>query len=118
MLSASFATWIRKLLLATLFAPALLAPCFLEGQTQPVPVTVTVASDSSAPELPSHFLGLSYESSMLLPTNGKYYFDPNDQALINAFQTLGIKSLRVGANAVDDPSVAVPQESDIELGRA
>jgi hypothetical protein len=95
-----------------LFALALLAPRSLEAQTQPV--TVTVAPDTNGPELPARFLGLSYESSMLLPTNGKYYFDPNDQALINAFQTLGIKSLRVGANAVDDPRVAVPQAPDID----
>jgi len=113
MLSASFAARIPNLFLATLFTLALLAPRFLEAQTQPV--TVTVAPDGGGPELPSRFLGLSYESSMLLPANGKYYFDANNQALINAFQTLGIKSLRVGANAVDDPHVPVPQEPDIDM---
>ena len=39
---------------------------------------------------------------------------PNDQALVNTFKTLGIKSLRVGANAVDDPRIPVPQEKDID----
>ena len=107
MISACFAARMFKLLLATLFIPALLAPLSLEAQTQPV--TITAAPDSDGPALPSHFLGLSYESSMLLPTSGKYYFDANDQALINAFQTLGIKCLRVGANAVDDRRVPVPQ---------
>ncbi|HXD00656.1 MAG TPA: hypothetical protein VN048_15045, partial [Verrucomicrobiae bacterium] len=58
--------------------------------------------------------GLSYESSMLLPKDGKYYFDASDHALVQTFQTLGIKSLRVGANAVDDPTVPVPQEKDID----
>ena len=113
MISAPFSAWMRKLLLAALFAPALLAPCVLEAQTHSV--TITAAPDSDSPALPSRFLGLSYESSMLLPTDGKYYFDPNDQALINAFQTLGIKSLRVGANAVDDRRVPVPQEPDIDM---
>ncbi|HTV40675.1 MAG TPA: hypothetical protein VMF08_08870 [Candidatus Sulfotelmatobacter sp.] len=111
--SASFVIWTRKLLLAVLLTPVLLAPRFLEGQTQPV--TITIAPNGSGPELPSRFLGLSYESSMLLPTNGKYYFDPNDQSLINAFQTLGIKSLRVGANAVDDRRVPVPHGPDIDM---
>jgi hypothetical protein len=79
------------------------------------PVTVTVTDTVKAPDLPDRFLGLSYEMSMLLPTNGRYYFDPTDQALIQAFHTLGIKSLRVGANAVDDPRIAVPQERDIDV---
>ena len=80
------------------------------------PVTVSVA-DSAGPaaDLPKHFLGLSYEMSMLLPTDGRYYFDPKDQALIQTFQTLGIKNLRVGANAVDDARVAVPQEKDADV---
>ena len=79
------------------------------------PVTVTVTDTVSAPDLPDRFLGLSYEMSMLLPTNGRYYFDPSDRALIQTFQTLGIKSLRVGANAVDDSRIAVPQEKDIDV---
>ena len=53
--------------------------------------------------------------SMLLPDkDGHYYFDADDKALLNTFKTLGIKSLRVGANAVDDPRVPVPQEKDID----
>ena len=51
---------------------------------------------------------------MVLPKDGRYYFDPNDKALINCFKTLGIKSLRVGANAVDDPRIPVPQEKDAD----
>jgi len=82
------------------------------AQTQPV--TVTITDDLQSPELAPRFLGLSYESSMLLPKNGGYYFDPQNQALVNMFKTLGIKSLRVGANAVDDPRIPVPQEPDID----
>ncbi|MGD1087535.1 MAG: hypothetical protein ABR955_02265 [Verrucomicrobiota bacterium] len=81
---------------------------------QPQPVTVSVTDDGGGADLAPRFLGLSYEMSMLLPNHGRYYFDPNDQALVNTFQTLGIKSLRVGANAVDDPRIPVPQEKDID----
>jgi hypothetical protein len=95
-----------------LFALALLAASLAAAQSQPV--TVSIAADSTNAPLAPSFLGLSYEMSMLLPYNGRYYFDTNDHALINTFQTLGIKSLRVGANAVDDPRIAVPQEKDID----
>jgi len=94
-------------------ALTLLIPCLVVAQTEPV--TVTVAADTGGPALPEHFLGLSYESAMLLPVNGKFYFDPDNKALVNTFQTLGIKSLRVGANAVDDPKIAVPDVDDINM---
>ena len=77
-------------------------------------MAVTVADDGSGSSLAPRFLGLSYEMSMLLPKDGRYYFDPKDQALVNTFKTLGIMSLRVGANAVDDPRIPIPQEKDID----
>jgi hypothetical protein len=91
---------------------ALFIPCLAIAQTQPV--AVTVAAPGQSAELSPRFLGLSYESSMLLPKEGRYYFDANDQALVNIFKTLGIQSLRIGANAVDDPSIPIPQEKDID----
>ncbi|HTS20111.1 MAG TPA: glycosyl hydrolase family 79 C-terminal domain-containing protein [Verrucomicrobiae bacterium] len=95
-------------------AVAVLLPVSATAQTQNV--AVTISGEVSGPELPSRFLGLSYESSMLLTNqDGKYYFDPSDQALVNIFQTLGIESLRVGANAVDDPRIPIPQEKDIDV---
>jgi hypothetical protein len=94
-------------------AKALLIPGLASAQTQPV--TVTVAADGAGADIAPCFLGLSYEMSMLLPSNGHYYFDPNDRALVNTFRTLGIKSLRVGANAVDDPRIPVPRENDIDV---
>jgi hypothetical protein len=94
-------------------ALTLLIPGLAMAQTQNM--VVTVAPDGGGPELPPHFLGLSYEASMLLTNkDGRYYFDPNDQALVNTFQTLGIESLRVGGNSVDDPRITVPQEKDID----
>jgi hypothetical protein len=105
--------WISKTLLLQLLALAF-TPLLAMARTQPENVTVTVAADGGGPALADHFLGLSYESSMLLPVNGKYYFDANDKALVKTFQTLGIKNLRVGANAVDDPRIAVPNQDDID----
>ncbi len=77
-------------------------------------ITVTLSPSPDAPELAPQFLGLSYEMRTLLPENGKYYFDAGDENLVRVFQTLGIKSLRVGANAVDDPRVAVPDIKEID----
>ncbi len=109
----SFSKWVGKFLFPPpWFTLMLLVPWLAAAQTQPV--AVTVAADGSGPDLPPRFLGLSYETSMLLPTDGRYYFDPNDQALVNTFRTLGLKSLRVGANAVDDARIPVPQEKDID----
>lgn len=87
------------------------SPAAAEGSQT---VSVTVADNGPGAEITPRFLGLSYEMSMLLPKDGKYYFDPNDRALVNTFKTLGIKSLRVGANAVDDPRVGVPDEKDAD----
>jgi hypothetical protein len=95
-----------------LAALALLIPSLAAAQFEQV--TVTVTTNNTSAEIAPRFLGLSYESSMLLPKDGKYYFNADDKALVQTFQTLGIKSLRVGANAVDDPTVPVPQEKDID----
>ncbi len=103
--------WLPGLFLAVLPATIIFNP--LTGRTEPV--TVTVQDRGQGTPLAPAFLGLSYESSMLLPKNGRYYFDPGDQALVTMFKTLGIKSLRVGANAVDDPRIPVPQEKDIDI---
>lgn len=89
-----------------------LLPNCASAETQPV--TVSVAAADSGPDLASRFLGLSYETSMVSPKNGRYYFAEQDQALLNVFRTLGIKSLRLGGNAVDDARVPVPQEKDID----
>jgi hypothetical protein len=106
--------WMGKCLFSLqLLAPTLMVPHVAVAQTQPV--TVTVAANGAGPDIAPRFLGLSYEMSMLLPKDGRYYFDPNDKALVDTFKTLGIKSLRVGANAVDDPRIPVPHEKDIDV---
>lgn len=92
----------------------LVLPLFNKVAAQDQMVTVNVTDIHGQPALKSRFLGLSYEISLLSSQNGHYYFNTNDTALVNIFKTLGIKSLRVGANAVDDPDMAIPQEKDID----
>ena len=104
-----------KLIVTLTFMAACVSAQPTATPLEQIKIAVTVAPDGGGADLPPRFLGLSYEMSMLLPKDGRYYFDPNDQALVHTFKTLGIKSLRVGANAVDDPRIPVPQEKDIDV---
>lgn len=76
---------------------------------------MTIDSAHPSPPLASQFIGLSYESSALLPREPGRYFDAKDANLVRLFKTLGVGSVRVGANAVDDPRIAVPEEKDIDV---
>ena len=103
----------RAPLFLALFS-SLLGPKAGSAPSTPATATVAVTDNGTGGELSPRFMGLSYEMSLVLPRDGKYYFDLKDQALLNTFRTLGIKSLRVGAAAVDYPNVPVPQEKDID----
>ena len=84
--------------------------------------------DTPGKELAPHFLGLSYEIASVNPEGDQYtyktqtpppavdtyYFDAKNTALVQLYKTLGVKSLRVGANAVDHGKFKVPQEKDID----
>ena len=104
--------WCAPLFFGLIFG--LLSPALGLGQSTPAIAMVAISDDGTGSKISPLFMGLSYEMSLVIPNNGKHYFDPNDKALVTTFHTLGIKSLRVGANAVDDPKVAVPQEKDID----
>jgi len=93
---------------------SLFSPNSSPAQSSPATATLIITDDGTGGKLAPRFMGLSYEMSALLPKDGKYYFDSKDQALVNTFRTLGIKSLRVGAAAVDNPKSPVPQEKDID----
>lgn len=72
--------------------------------------------DTKAPgiEISPGTVGLSYETSRLLPDeNGVYYFRPDNIPLLNMFKTLGVKNLRIGGNSVDAPIIPIPEEKDI-----
>jgi hypothetical protein len=78
-------------------------------------VAVTVDPAAAGAEISPDFIGLSYEISALLPdANGQYFFSPDNQALVRLFRTLGVKSLRVGGNTADRPTVAMPAKADID----
>ncbi len=61
------------------------------------------------------FLGLSYETSQMLPrSDGTRYFSASNKPLVALFKTLGVKSLRIGGNSVDSPQAAIPTDADID----
>lgn len=77
---------------------------------------ITVQTNAAVVQIPSDFLGLSFETADILPkADGAYpYFRPSNTPLVNLFRTIGVKSLRIGGNTADRPSVAVPNEHDID----
>jgi hypothetical protein len=92
----------------------ILIACLLAGTAfAQSPVTVTLNLNSPGPAIPDHFIGLSYETAHVLPdANGVHYFSPSNTALIKTFQTLGVKSLRVGGNAAD--AGPIPSDADAD----
>lgn len=78
--------------------------------------TITTETHAAGVQIPSDFLGLSFETLDTLPkSDGSFpYFRADNAALVNLFRTIGVKSLRIGGNTSDRPSVAVPDEHDID----
>jgi hypothetical protein len=60
------------------------------------------------------FCGLSFETAMLHPVNGNYFFSAEHTDLISLFQSLGVKSLRIGGNSADNPAVRRPSEEELD----
>jgi hypothetical protein len=80
----------------------------------PITVTIDPAAASKEPIAPE-FIGVSYETQMVLPdSQGRYYFTPDNKNLVAMFRTLGIKSLRVGGNTADRPTVNIPAPADLD----
>ena len=84
------------------------------------PVTLTVSNTSSF-EIPDDFIGLSFETSIVLPNPNKiprakpfYLFSPTNQSLIAIFKNLGIKNLRVGGGTVDYMPKRPPNQADVD----
>src|SRR6476620_8005260 len=79
------------------------------------PVVISVETRSPGARISENALGLSYETSLMLPDKeGKRYFRPDNKPLVTMFKTLGIKSLRIGGNSVDAAEIPVPTVADIE----
>lgn len=78
------------------------------------PIVVQVGADSAGQVIPPDALGLSYETSILRPNAaGLRYFRPDNRELLKVFQTIGVKSLRIGGNSVDDAKVPLPDKEDV-----
>jgi hypothetical protein len=79
------------------------------------PVTITIGAEADRQPIPPDFIGLSFETSNLLPDKtGKYLFTPENKPLIKLFQTIGIKNIRVGGGTADDPNYPDPKPADID----
>jgi hypothetical protein len=89
----------------------LMFPAIVHAQTQ---ITLTPEVDAAGIRIPDEFSGLSFETELLLPTNGAHYFRADNLPLIQLFKTLGIKHLRIGGNTADNPAVAIPGHADID----
>jgi hypothetical protein len=73
-----------------------------------VTVNITLNPSDTGKTIPSDFAGLSFEKNCL----NRGYFGPADDTLIQLFRTCGIKSMRVGANAVDRDQLSTVADSD------
>lgn len=98
-------------ILSTLFCVA--AVCAGTSNAQ---VLVRIDPHVTGKPIPENFLGLSFETSATLRgTDGRYpYFNPTNAPLIQLLETLGIKSIRIGGNTSDRPSVPTPTPADID----
>jgi hypothetical protein len=78
------------------------------------PAIISVTASEPGKSIPVAALGLSFETSRMLPdAAGVHYFRPENHALVQVFQTLGIKSLRIGGNSVDEAEIPEPSECDL-----
>src|SRR4051812_31216203 len=100
------------------FCRAAFAGLMLIGQpilASPSPVTVAVDNRNPAKAIPTDYTGLSFEVTQLLPdSNGKHYFRADNKPLIRLFQTLGIRSLRIGGNTSDRDVRRLPEHADFD----
>ena len=94
-----------------LLAALVIAGCSSQGPES----TILVNPPESGTQIAEDFVGLSYESRMLVPSEeGKYYFSKDNTALVRLFRSLGIKSVRIGGNSVDNPNDPLPSLKDID----
>ncbi len=95
---------------------ALTALCFsAAAQQRDADVQLRIDSEYPGAQIPDDFAGLSFETENLLPSSaGSYYFDDSNSSLIETFHNLGIKSLRIGGNTADVPTLPFPSIRDAD----
>jgi hypothetical protein len=78
-------------------------------------VKVELQPQQTGAAINADFVGLSFEiRDMLAGTNGNHFFSPSNKKLIAMFKQLGIKSLRVGGNTADRPTLPMPSTNDVD----
>lgn len=82
------------------------------------PVTLAINTHSPGCRVPADFAGLSFETEALQPkdagVNG-YLFDSANTQLLELFQNLGVRNLRIGGTSVDtNKSDYIPTDKDVE----
>ncbi len=78
-------------------------------------VQLTIDTEHPGAQIPDDFAGLSFEMQNLLPSStGSYYFNDSNASLIETFHNLGIKSLRIGGNTADVPTLPFPSITDAD----
>ncbi|MBQ9477541.1 MAG: hypothetical protein IJU63_07145 [Bacteroidales bacterium] len=89
-----------------------LAAC---GRPDPQTIVRLGSAEPGAAVIPDDYVGLSYESKMLVPDgNGQYYFNVENKPLVTLFRTLGIRSIRIGGSSTDNPNDPLPSLADID----
>lgn len=78
-------------------------------------VVVDIDRQEPGQAIATDFSGLSFEMQYVLTNSaGNHFFSPGNKALVTMFHQLGIRSLRVGGNTADRPSIPVPNEADAD----
>jgi hypothetical protein len=100
-----------RIVLSSLIAYCLYPSVLLAASS----VDITLDPKSSGAAISSDFIGLSYEMSLVdSASNGEYFFSAANKPLVKMFQTLGIRSLRVGGNTAERDTVKIPDKTDID----
>ena len=95
--------------------PTAVASLWIVGAAHAAPaVTITPEIKSPGNTISPDFCGLSFETKMLLPNGGQYFFRADNTELISLFKSLGVSSLRIGGNSADVPTVDIPTEPDLD----
>jgi len=92
------------------------AGCHLRAQVgSQAAVNVVIDADSPGAKIPDDFSGLSFETETLLPDKtGSHYFSEANHALAETVRNLGVKSLRIGGNTADRPTLQFPDTKDAD----
>ncbi len=106
----------RKMILGLVAGAALGMVGLTEAGAASPAVEITVNPAEAGRQIPPDFLGLSFETMAILKQkDGSYqYFTPKNEGLGRLFGSLGVKSLRIGGNTADTPTVPLPTHEDID----